>query len=160
MGIPLSTAGVKIGYGTSKLAEKPTSFKNLPDIKSSPDFNVEPNGLDSTTLAEEVAKQYIEGLRDYGSSIQFTANLTKELIGIWDTWCSEVKEKQKTEATACGWIEIIHPGLDKAAVIPVSPVELGLPAMEVDSILETTLYVTPLGGAEWVVPITISTGEE
>lgn len=161
MGIALSTAGIEVGYGTGTLTTKPTSLKELPDVKSTPDFNPEPNGLDCTTLKEKVAKQYVDGLRDYGSTIQFTVNLTKELLSVWDAWCEDVKTKQKTDDTACGWIQIKHPSLDKAVVVPVSPVPLGLPPAEVDNIYEGTLFVTPLAGAQWAEPIEISssTGE-
>lgn len=160
MGIALNTAGILVGYATGTLTSKPTSYKEIPDIKSTPDFNVEPNGLDCTVLSETVAKQYIEGLKDYGSSIQFIANLTKTLIDVWDPWCEAVKTAQATDANACGWIEITHPKLEKAVAIAVTPVALGMPPSEVDSVWEATLFATPLKGAEWITKIAITPNGE
>lgn len=157
MGIALSTIGVKVfyGYGADE-ATIPSSFTQLKDIVSTPDFNVEPNGIDVTTLDETVAHRYVEGLRDYGTSVQFTANLTTELISTWNGIVEKVEAEKKKESggTPYLWIEIVHPDLDQAVFIPTQPIALGLPAMEVDSAMQTTLYCTPQAGAQWDDPIT------
>lgn len=155
MGIALSTAGILVGYATGTLTQKPTSYKELPDIKSTPDFNVEPNGLDCTVLSETVAKQYIDGLKDYGSAISFNANINSPLIKKWNDWCDDIATKRVTEPNTCGWIEIKHPKLDQASILPVSPVKIGIPGSEVDAVWETSLFATPLAGAEWVEPVEI-----
>lgn len=149
MGIALSTAGVEVGYALGTLASRPTTgYKEIPDIKSTPDFNVDPNGIDVTNLKEKVAKQYVEGLRDYGSTVQFGANLTKSVIKVWEQDICDVALASNSETPVC-WIQIAHPSLDKGVFIPTQPVRMGLPSMEVDSALETTLYAMPLAGADW-----------
>lgn len=159
MGVAITTAGVTVGYAVGKLSSKPTKFAEIPDIKSTPDFNVEDSGIDCTTLAETVAKQYTAGLKDYGSSIEFTANLTKRIITVWTKFYDDVKTAQTAGAATgeeCGWIAIHHPKLSQDVVLPCTPSALGLPAMEVDAVVEETLRVTPLGGAEWVATVTIT----
>ena len=81
MGIALSTAGVTIGYAVEEtVGERPTTgYKNIPDVKSIPEMNPEPETLESTTLAETEYKTYIEGLKDLGGALSFTANLQLNL---------------------------------------------------------------------------------
>lgn len=159
MGVAITTAGVIVGYAVGNLGTKPTEFKEIPDIKSTPDFNVEDSGIDCTVLSETVAKQYTQGLKDYGSSIEFTANLTKRIITVWNKFYNDVKTAQNAiSATGneCGWIAIHHPKLGQDVILPCTPSALGLPAMEVDSVVEETLRVTPLAGAEFVETVTIT----
>ena len=41
------------------------------------------------------------------------------------------------------------PGLTKSLFFPGQPSPLGMPAMEVSSVLETNLYITPTGEPVW-----------
>lgn len=152
MGIAFSTAGMKVLYAMETTAgTRPTTgYKEIPDIKSTPDYNTEPNGIDVTTLSETVALQYVEGLRDYGSSLSFTANLTNELTTAWDAFCEAAETGEKTGLKP--WIQIIHPKLTKAWFAPGSPVKMSMPTAETNAALETTVYIVPAGGGVWDTP--------
>ena len=149
MGIALSTAGVTIGYAVEATANtKPVSgYKVIPDIKEIPEMNPEPETLESTTLAETEYKTYIEGLKDLGGALSFLANYTTELEAAW----SDLVEAYQT-AKAAGkstWFEVKHPSLEKSVFFTGQPSAMGLPAMSVNSILETNLYITPTNAPAW-----------
>jgi hypothetical protein len=149
MGIALSTAGVTVGYAVESTAgTRPTTgYKVIPDIKEVPEMNPEPETLESTTLAETEYKTYIEGLKDLGGALSFLANFTTELDTAWE----ELVEAHKT-AKAGGksvWFEVKHPGLEKSVFFSGQPSAMGLPAMSVNAILETNLYITPTNAPAW-----------
>lgn len=149
MGIALSTAGVTVGYAVESTAgARPTTgYKVIPDIKEVPEMNPEPETLESTTLAETEYKTYIEGLKDLGGALSFLANFTTELETAWD----ELVEAYKTAKTAkkSVWFEVKHPGLEKSVFFSGQPSAMGLPAMSVNAILETNLYITPTNAPAW-----------
>jgi hypothetical protein len=149
MGIPLSTAGVTFGYAveTTKGTRPTTGYINIPDVKEVPEMNPEPETLETTTLAETEFKTYIEGLKDLGGALSFLANYTTELETVW----SALVEAYKT-AKAAGlsvWYEVKHPGLEKSVFFTGQPSAMGLPAMSVNAVLETNLYITPTNAPTW-----------
>lgn len=143
MGIALSTAGVTVGYAIEEVkGTRPVSgYSVIPDIKSIPETNPEPETLESTTLAETEFKTYIEGLKDLGGALAFTANYTTELETVW----AELVEAYKTAIASelATWFEIKHPKLEKSVYFKGQPSAMGLPAMDVNSVLEISLYITP-----------------
>lgn len=148
MAIDLSTAGVTVQYAAETTAgTKPTTgYTKIPGIKAIPDLNPEPSGLDTTTLEAEEWKTYIQGLKDPGGAIQFTANNTEEFQTAWTT----LVEAYKTAIAADKeiWFAVIIPGLTKSFYFSGKPSDLGLSAIEVDAVLEIQPYITPhkIGG--------------
>ena len=61
-----------------------SDYKDLLGVKSTPDLNPAPDTLETTTLNETEWKTYIDGLKDMGGALEFTFNLTQELIELWD----------------------------------------------------------------------------
>ncbi len=149
MGIALSTAGVTVGYAVETTAgTRPTTgYTVIPDIKEVPEMNPEPEALESTTLSETEYKTYIEGLKDLGGSLSFTANFTSALQTAWATLVSAAKTAK--EADKATWFEIKHPDLEKSVFFSGQPSAMGLPGMSVNSVLETSLYVVPTGEPIW-----------
>lgn len=154
--IDLSTAGVKVYYakGLTDGQFPSTGFTKINGIKSIPDFNVEPETIESTTLEATRFKTYVEGLRDLGGSLAFGANLTEQLMTDWDA----VMEAWATQSAANKemWWVIVVPGLSKSLAFAGKPAELGMPSMEVSAILETQLYITPMNEPSWVTKPTIT----
>ena len=149
MGIAINTAGVTFGYCVEETAKtRPVSgYTIIPDIKEIPEMNPEPETLESTVLSETEYKTYIEGLKDLGGALSFLANYTTELETVWGT----LVEAYET-ASAAGkavWFEVKHPKLDKSVFFTGQPSAMGLPAMSVNSILETNLYITPTNAPAW-----------
>ena len=149
MGIALSTAGVTVGYAVETTAgTRPTTgFKIIPDIKEIPEMNPEPETLETTTLAATEFKTYIEGLKDLGGALSFLANYTTELETAWSALV-EAYKTAKTSGKAI-WFEVKHPTLTKSVFFSGQPSAMGLPAMSVNSILETNLYITPTNAPTW-----------
>ncbi len=149
MGIPLSTAGVTFGYAveTTKGTRPTTGYINIPDVKEVPEMNPEPETLETTTLAETEFKTYIEGLKDLGGALSFLANYTTELETVW----SALVEAYKTAKVAglSVWYEVKHPGLEKSVFFTGQPSAMGLPAMGINAVLETNLYITPTNAPIW-----------
>ena len=91
--IDLSTAGIRIGYAYEATSgTRPTSgYTNLPNPKSIPDMNPQPNALDITSLNDTEWKRYMEGLKDMGGSLEFCIffqvlfllGIGSEIYGFW-----------------------------------------------------------------------------
>ena len=148
-GIALSTAGVAIKYAVEATAgTRPTTgYVQIHDIKEVPDFNPEPETIEATDLEETEYKFYVAGLKDVGGALGFLANFTNELQAQW----KGIVEAYET-AFASGkrmWFEIKHPKLTKAVYFTGEPASMGLPGMSVNSVLETTLYITPTSAPIW-----------
>lgn len=155
MAIDLSTAGITVNYAaeTTAGARPTTGYKKVSGIKSIPELNPEPETLESTTLEAIEWKTYIEGLKDLGGALAFTANLTQQLMDDWD----EVLDANETAKTAGLrlWVCILIPGLEKAFFFPFTPAKMGMPSAEVNAVLEINLYMTPIGEPDWFEKPTI-----
>ena len=149
MGIAISTAGVTFGYAveTTKGTRPTSGYDLIPDIKEIPEMNPEPETLESTVLSETEYKTYIEGLKDLGGALSFTANYTSELESVWAELVEEYEAARASDLSV--WFEIKHPKLDKSVFFTGQPSAMGVPAMSVNSILETNLYITPTNGPAW-----------
>lgn len=143
MAIDLSTAGVQLLYAVEATAgTRPTTgYTRIRGIKSTPSLNPAPDTLETTTLDELEWKTYIDGLKDVGGALEFTFNLTEELVSAWDTLMDAYEAgKLANKAT---WFCILIPGLTKAFFFTGNPSDMGLPETEVNTVLEITNYITP-----------------
>lgn len=149
MGVALSTAGVTVGYAVETTAgTRPTTgYIEIPDIKEVPEMNPEPDTLETTTLKETEYKTYIEGLKDLGGALSFLANFTSELETKW-TALVDAYKTAKTDGKSV-WFEVKHPSLEKSVFFTGQPAAMGLPAMAVNGVLETNLYITPTNAPAW-----------
>ena len=110
-------------------------------------MNPEPETLETTTLAATEFKTYIEGLKDLGGALSFLANYTAELETEWAALVTAYKTAKA--ASKAVWFEIQHPGLTKSVFFAGQPSAMGIPAMSVNSVLETNLYITPTNAPTW-----------
>lgn len=145
MAINLSTAGIQLLYAVETTAgTRPTTasaYTRIKGVKSTPSLNPAPDTLETTTLDETEYKTYIDGLKDLGGSLEFTFNLTEELIDAWETLMTSYEAgKLSNKAT---WFCIVVPELTKAFYFTGNPSEMGLPETEVNAVLEITNYITP-----------------
>lgn len=148
MAINLSTAGVQLLYAVEETAgTRPTTgYTRIKGIKSTPSLNPSPESLETTTLDETEYKTYIDGLKDIGGAIEFTFNLTEELVTTWDALMTAY-EAAKTSNKAT-WFTIVVPGLTKSFYFTGNPSAMGLPETSVSSVLEITNYITPTNAPE------------
>lgn len=138
----VSTAGMILACVVGPEDTRPTTgYQEVPEIKSMPSFNPAPNMIDSTTLKETEYMTYVKGLKDLGSSLEYTANLTDDLMDFW----AEVITNHET-AVAAGnttWFAVIHPDLKYATYFTGDPSPIGFNEASVGAMAETTLYITP-----------------
>lgn len=148
MAINLSTAGVQLLYAVEQTkGTRPTSgYTRIKGIKSTPSLNPSPETLETTTLDETEYKTYIDGLKDLGGALEFTFNLTEELITVWDALMTAY-EAAKVEGKAT-WFTIVIPGLSESFYFTGNPSAMGLPETAVSSVLEITNYITPTNAPE------------
>lgn len=143
--IDLSTIGVQLHYCVETTAgERPTTgYTRVYGIKSTPSLNPAPDTLETTTLDELEYKTYVDGLKDLGGALEFTFNLTQDLVTKWDAlmtaYAAGKADGKKT------WFAIVVPGLEDAFYFPGNPSAMGLPETAVNSVLEITNYITPVG---------------
>lgn len=148
MAINLSTAGVQLQYAVEATAgTRPTTgYTRIKGIKTTPSLNPSPDALETTTLDELEYKTYIDGLKDVGGAIEFTFNLTEELMTAWDTLMTAY-ETAKAAGKAT-WFTIVVPGLTDSFYFTGNPSAMGLPETSVNSVLEITNYITPTNAPE------------
>lgn len=148
MAINLSTAGVQLLYAVEETAgTRPTSgYIRIKGIKSTPSLNPSPETLETTTLDETEYKTYIDGLKDLGGALEFTFNLTEELMDTWDALMTAY-ESAKVSGKAT-WFTIVVPGLSESFYFTGNPSSMGLPETSVSSVLEITNYITPTNAPE------------
>ena len=145
--VDLSTAGITIQYAAETTAgTRPTTgFTVIPSIKSIPDLNPEPSSLETTSLEATEWKTYIPGLKDPGGAIQLTANNNE---AFQTATLVEAAATAKEDGKAI-WFAVVIPGLTKSFYFAGDPSDLGLSAIEVDSVLEISPYITPSNVAGW-----------
>ncbi|MBQ9298753.1 MAG: hypothetical protein IJ223_07035 [Clostridia bacterium] len=147
MAINLSTAGIHLYYAVESTAgTRPTAksaYTDLVGVKSIPSMNPAPDTLETTDLNQTEYKTYIDGLKDLGGSLEFTFNLTQELVTMWST-LMEAYEAAKATGKAT-WFLIDIPGLTNGLYFTGNPSSMGIPEAGVNAVLEITNYITPTG---------------
>ena len=146
MALEFNTIGVKLKYATeSSAGTRPTTgYIQIPDIKSTPAIDINPNKLECTNL-EDQYRRFVDGVKDVGDSMDFTCNLTADLK---TKWASCVSAAQTAWASSkATWFEISIPNFDSFYFAGI-PSELGINEMGVDSVIESTLHIVPnqIGG--------------
>lgn len=138
MGTPLAAIDVKIGYSLTKTG----TYKRIPDLKTSGDFNPAPNTADATTFDNVEYTTYVDLLKDLGGAIEFGANLTSGFISAWEDCVTAAG------ATGC-YFAISVDGVSKSVFFKGKPSALGMPSLTANALIETSVYITPIGEPEW-----------
>lgn len=143
MAINLSTAGIHLLYAVESTAgTRPTTgYVDLKGVKSIPSLNPSPDSLETTDLNQTEYKTYIDGLKDIGGALEFTFNLTDELVTVWETLMSAYETAKANNLAT--WFLIYVPGLSKNFYFTGNPSDMGMPEASVSSVLEITNYITP-----------------
>ena len=143
--IDLSTIGVQLHdcVETTKGIRPETGYTRIYGIKSTPSLNRSPDTLETTTLDELEYKTYVDGLKDLGGALEFTFNLTEDLVTKWEALMTAYNAGKADEKRT--WFCIVVPGLTNAFYFPGNPSAMGLPETAVNSVLEITNYITPVG---------------
>ena len=159
-GIPISSAGAKFGYAVETVAgTMPKTALLIPDIKSGPDLNPQPEMLDTSDLSCTEAKTFTPGLKDLSSASTYKANFTTLLKKEWAKMVAASEAAEKDDKAT--WFFIKLKNGDTAAYTG-KPSALGIPALEVNSVVEIDCYIAPTGEPKWTdetITFTEPTGE-
>lgn len=154
MAIDLTSIGVRTLWAAEITAgTKPTTAARFTGIKSIPELTSEPEALETTTLDALEFRTYIAGLKDLGGSLGLTANLSQDLKDEWDDMMTAFETASDAEKAL--WMFFDIPGISEAFAFTFQPTPMSPGAIEVNSVLETTLYVTPTNEPAWVTKPTV-----
>ena len=148
MGTPLAAIGVKIGYYVSStVVDTPphaaaNTYTHIPDLKTTGDFNPAPNTADATTFDNEEYTTYVDLLKDLGGAIEFSANFTDAFKTAWDACVSAYADGKM-------WFVVDIDGVNKSVYFLGKPSALGMPSLTANSLIETSVFVTPVGEPVW-----------
>lgn len=147
MGIALAAIGVITSYKIETTAgTMPTSgYTKLPDIKGIPATDSSPNTADATTFDNIEFTSYVKLLKDLGGALSLTANFTNELYTAWTAMCEAYSTGMSSTPPKRLWICFDIPGFSNSAYLPVEPSKMGIPETTANTLIETTLYITPIG---------------
>lgn len=143
MAINLSTAGIHLLYAVETTAgtRPATAYIDLKGVKSIPSLNPAPDSLETTDLNQTEFKTYIDGLKDVGGALEFTFNLTNDLVTRWENLITAYETAKAQNKSV--WFLIYVPELDKVFYFTGNPTTMGVPEAGVSSVLEITNYITP-----------------
>lgn len=142
----LSTAGMTIKYAAEATAgTRPTTgYTELPGVKALPAFGDEKNTLQTTPLSATKNHTYIEGLADSGGALQLTVNDYPAFRTAYDTMLAAYATAQSSGKQM--WVEYCYPGTEmESFYYPCEPLDLGFGGAEVDSVLENSVSLLPVG---------------
>ena len=156
MAIDLTSIGVRTLWAAEVTkGVTPTTAARFTGVKSIPELTSDPEALETTTLDALEFKTYIPGLKDLGGALGLTANLSQELKDQWDDMMTAYETAAAAEKRL--WMFFDIPGIDEAFGFTFQPTPMSPGAIEVNSVLETTLYVTPTNEPAWVTKPTVPT---
>ena len=86
MSIAITSIGAKVSFAfeTEKGVRPTTGYTKLPEIKEIPEMNPTPDTLETTSLDNLEYKTYVDGLKDLGGALSFTANFTQDLYDLYN----------------------------------------------------------------------------
>lgn len=159
MSIAITSIGAKVSFAfeTEKGVRPTTGYTKLPEIKEIPEMNPTPDTLETTSLDNLEYKTYVDGLKDLGGALSFTANFTQDLYDLYNGENGIVKSWETAKAAGKAMYLCIEiQGLSEACYLSVTPSKLGLPAASVNTVMEVALYFTPAGEPVWAAKPTVA----
>ena len=152
MAIAVTSIGAKVLYAVEETAGKRpiTGYTAIPGITEIPDMDSEPEYLETTTMDNLEYKTYVAGLKDLGGALQFVANLSQELLNMWNG-VGGMMEKYATakDGGKAMWMCVYIPGLEQAVYFQFEPSPIGLMGTGVNEVIDVNLYVTPTSEPIW-----------
>lgn len=143
--IPLTTIGVKVSYCVETTAgTRPTTgYTVLHGIYSTPSFNISPSTSDATDFGNTEYTTKLRLLKEMPDNIEFGIRFGQHIADQWTTLVSAYETGiEKSQET---WFCIDIPGYSKSIFFTGTPSKLGLPEMQANSGIDTSVYVTPTG---------------
>lgn len=129
------TIGTKVSFAweTTPGVRPTTGYQTWCDCTSHPDFNPEPDQIETTTLCETFMHTYEDGLVDFGT-LEFGANMTVntyDLISGANGFVTVADTKAASNLRL--WVCVDIANFPKSFYVPVKPTKFGLPEGEAGS---------------------------
>lgn len=151
MAIPITSIGAKVSFAfeTTAGTRPTTGYTKIPAITEIPEMNPSPEMLDTTSMDNLEYTTGVQGLKTL-DSLAFTARFSQELFDLYEG-TSGIKAQWGTAKSSekAMWLCIDIDGLDKSCYISVEPANLGMPSASTNSVIDVSLYFTPVGEPEW-----------
>lgn len=141
----VTTLGMYLCWAAEKeKGVRPTEgYEIIPEIKSMPDLNSEPETIDSTTLLETEYYTSEPGLKSLGT-LSYGANMTDDLEeiveGLIDAQDAAAAEGKRI------WFAEVMPKLKKASFYAGKVTNINFSESAVNAMGDTTLYITATTG--------------
>jgi hypothetical protein len=151
MAIAITSIGTKVSYAveTVKGTRPTTGFKKIPMITEIPEMNPTPEMIDTTSMDNLVYTTGVQGLKTL-DTLTFTARFSQELFDMFEGVDGIMSQWSTAKATGLAmWLCIDIEGLNKSCYLSVEPSNLGLPSVSTNSVLDVSLYFTPVGEPIW-----------
>ena len=151
MAIPITSIGAKVSYAVemTKGTRPTTGYTKIPMVTEIPEMNPTPDMLDTTSMDNLEYTTGVQGLKTL-DTLTFTARFSQDLFdlyqgesGIMSAW-----ETAKADGKAM-WLCIDIEGLNKSCFLSVEPSDIGMPAASTNSVIDVSLYFTPVGEPVW-----------
>lgn len=131
------TIGTHVSFAWETVAGKrpTTGYTEWCDCTSHPDFNPEPDQIETTTLCETYMHTYEDGLVDFGT-LEFGSNMTTDTYNlILGTSGFATLYESKAASNLRLWVCVDIKGFNKSFYVPVKPQKrgFGLPDGEAGS---------------------------
>lgn len=159
MSIALTSIGAKVSYAMESTAgTRPTeNYAKIPKVTEIPEMNPTPDLLDTTSLDNLQYTSGIAGLKTL-DVLAFVARFSQELFDLYEADGGIIALYNDGKESGLGmWICIDIDGLNKSCYIPVEPSPLGMPAVSTNSVIDVSLYFTPVGEPVWAEDPTYAT---
>lgn len=144
------TAGIHLWYApeTTGGTEPTEGFVRIPGITEIPEIGAAPDTYETTSLDNLEYKTYIDGLKDTGGALGFTANDTPEFRDAIDKLITAQKTAEGSDKAIWFFIEVPEP-IGKQMAFTGKATPLGFAGAGINSVLTTTFYITPTGEPKW-----------
>lgn len=150
--IPLTTIGVKVSWAVETTAgTRPTTFKVIHGIYSTPDLNLAPSTVDVTSFDDTVFTRKAPVLKDIPDNMEYGVKYGKQFKKDWDEMIEAYNTAKKTNLEMWFCEDIPDDGdksFKNAYFYTVIPTAFSKPALEANGAIDTTAYATYTGSYE------------
>lgn len=147
-GIPITTANTKIGYAVETLAgTMPKTAALIPDIKTMPALNSQPEMLDTSDLSCEKSMTFTPALVNLSQASTYTANFTALLKKEWAKLVAASEAAEASELATWFFIQLRN---GCTVAYTGKPSAMGAPGGGTNTVLEIELYIAPTNEPQWI----------
>lgn len=151
MAIAITSIGAKVSFAIeiTKGTRPSSGFTKIPKITEIPEMNPTPDMLDTTSMDNLVYTTGVVGLKTL-DTLTFNARFSQDLFDLYENEGGIISSwnEAKSDGRAM-WLCIDIEGLNKSCYLSVEPSPIGMAAASTNSVIDVSLYFTPVGEPIW-----------